>query len=1638
MLNRRGKRVDSACDIMAMERMKKPMRARKRIKTALSLVTALALALSMVSPVLAVTYSAAATISESVTTSGQTYSSETALQNAILVTAGTSTLTNPTVTKSGSPSGSSDDYDFYGTNAAIVATGGTLNISGGTVTTSGAYANAVYAHDEGVINVTGTEITTSAHNSGGVMVTGGGTLNATNVTVTTSEGSSAAIRSDKGGGTLKVEGGSFTTSGQGSPAIYSTADITVNNATLTSTHSEGIVVEGGNSVSLDGVTLTDTNDTLNGQSTTYKNIFLYQSMSGDASSGSSTFSATDSTITTNVGDTFYATNITTTITLKNNTITNKNSDSSKGGYFLRAQADSWGTSGSNGGDVTLNLSNQTAAGDIYIDGVSTLKMNLSDSSSYAGTINGGNTASSIALTLDAGSTLSLTGNSYVTSLKNSDSDNSNITLNGYSLYVNGTAITVSDSGANTETLTFTDSSNYDIPASTVGTAITEIDVSGGVSGGTSPYTFTATNLPAGVSMTTAGVISGTPTAAADASTATIIVTDSASATASIQISVGAVTASDTGDDSSGTDSYNLSENPTITIDSDGSYTITGSATDGCITVDSGKTVTLTLSDVTLTSTTEGYAPVICKANSVVTLVIDGTVTLTDNEDANASNPEGAAIKVKSGASLKIQGDGTLNVYGKCKNGVKGGATSTITVTDSVKLNILEAANNGLAADGSVIIKGGTLDITATNDGIKASPDDGDTASAGTITIYDGDITIDAQSDGINAAGDITIYGGDFTINAQSDGIQTDSNLTISDGTFNIKTLNGYDSGSAFVSDTMSCKGLKASSGSGEDTTADSTATNTITITGGTFTLNTADDAIHSDAYIEITGGKFTIQTGDDGAHADTSLILGTSGGAVARDPDMTINNSYEGLEAGTVYVYSGRYYVRASDDGINAAGGSSDGTDPGAGGGNNFNPGGGGPGGRLMSIGGFDGARLLATSDYSLNIMGGNVYVNADGDGLDSNGALTLTGGNIEVWGQSSGDNEPMDYDGTLTVKGATIFAAGCAGMGAASPSNGSQSYVSYGGTSGGFGGGPGGGNSSGNSASISSGALISVTNGSSTIYQANAPKAVSYVFFSSPDTTSSYSISSGSGSVSCHYGNDWTHSWNSGVVTTAATESASGLRTYACSVCGATETETIPQLVSIPEDEDDSGDDEEDTGYAITFVTDDNCSVNVYYTQKYEDGDTTPDATDVTSTVSYNADTGKPDSSGDGQINFTVVLSDGYTVTKENIAIDGTYNKLKEPSDTGLENTWRITKIQSALTVTITPESSGTDTTTVTGITVKTAPTKTSYMVGDTFDPTGLVLTATYSDASAADVTYGTDSGITFSGFDSSTAGTKTITATYEEQTATFTVTVVETQSEIISISAPVANTGLKYTGNEQTGVPSGTGYTLGGTYAATNVGDYTATATLNDGYAWTDGTSEVKEISWSIARADGPSAPTGLSGVAPTTENGSNGQITGTSTDMEYSASVAFSGASDCSANTTTGLSAGTYYVRYKQTATTEAGAAVAVTVPAYSSSGGSGNSGSGDSSASGGCYVATSVYGSYDCPEVWTLRRFRDNVLAETWYGRLFIRAYYAVSPTAVKLFGDSAWFQNFWRGQLDNLVSNLQADGFESTPYEDQSW
>ena len=380
-------------------------------------------------------------------TSGE-YESTSSDENTISASGSiTATISDVTVSKTGDSDGG-DNTSFYGTNSAIIAKdGANLTLKNITVTTDATGANGVFSYggsattnnsnsDGTTVTISDSKITTTKDNSGGIMTTGGGTMIANNLEVNTSGTSSAAIRSDRGGGTVTVNKGTYKTTGQGSPTIYSTANIKVSDATLEATASEGVVIEGANSVTLDNVKLTDTNNKLNGKSTTYKNIFLYQSMSGDASSGTASFSAKDSTITTNKGDTLYVTNTTATITLENNEIINNDST----GNFLRAQKDSWGNNGSNGGAVTLKLINQDAVGNIVIDSISTLDLSLTENSYYEGTINGDNSAKSIKLSLDKNSKIKLTGDSYVTSLEDDDSSYSNIDFNGYKLYVNGKAI----------------------------------------------------------------------------------------------------------------------------------------------------------------------------------------------------------------------------------------------------------------------------------------------------------------------------------------------------------------------------------------------------------------------------------------------------------------------------------------------------------------------------------------------------------------------------------------------------------------------------------------------------------------------------------------------------------------------------------------------------------------------------------------------------------------------------------------------------------------------------------------------------------------------------------------------------------------------------------------------------------------------------------------------------------------------------------------------------------------------------------------------------------------------------------------------------------------------------------------------
>ncbi len=381
------------------------------------------------------TYNAKQTVAKKGRFESKSFSSTGASENALLVKAEL-LLNNAKIKKTGDAN--DENADFYGTNAALLAINeAKIEMDKATITTNGKYANAVFSYGTATININNSKISTSGDNSGGIMVAGGGQINAKKNTVVTKGNSSAAIRSDRGGGHITVEGGKYQTSGKGSPAIYSTANISVSSATLTSTASEGIVVEGANSVDITNTTLTDNNTTLNGNSETYKNIFLYQSMSGDAEEGSASFEAKNSTITTNKGDTIFVTNTTCIITLNGNKIVNKDPN----GVLLRVQAGKWGKSGSNGGKVRLNIESQKIEGDIVADKISSVELVISANSNYKGAINKENTGN-ITLKISSESSMTLQADSYVKELENGDKTNNNIHANGHKLFVDGKQVKI--------------------------------------------------------------------------------------------------------------------------------------------------------------------------------------------------------------------------------------------------------------------------------------------------------------------------------------------------------------------------------------------------------------------------------------------------------------------------------------------------------------------------------------------------------------------------------------------------------------------------------------------------------------------------------------------------------------------------------------------------------------------------------------------------------------------------------------------------------------------------------------------------------------------------------------------------------------------------------------------------------------------------------------------------------------------------------------------------------------------------------------------------------------------------------------------------------------------------------------------
>ena len=380
----------------------------------------------------------ATTITSDTEDSNATYASSSQDENALRVEGSVSyTGDNLTIKKSGDTS-NTENSDFYGLNAGFLTLdGANTTLSNSTITTDAQGANGIFVYGEGSsVDVSNTTITTSADNSGGIDVTGGASIKANNLNIETSGNSSAAIRSDRGGGTLDVSNGTYTTNGTGSPAVYCTADISVSNATLQANASEGVVIEGQNSV-----TLTDCDVTGNMQGTyqgdeneNLHTIMIYQSMSGDAEEGEANLSITGGSITGENGDLIYSTNTSSVVNLEDVDLTLANDT------LLRIEGNDgsrgWGTSGSNGADMSLFATKQTLTGKIIVDEISSLTLTMSDNSSFEGSINENQEGGTVAVSLDDSSTWTLTGDSYVTSFEGSMD---NVNLNGYTLYVDGVA-----------------------------------------------------------------------------------------------------------------------------------------------------------------------------------------------------------------------------------------------------------------------------------------------------------------------------------------------------------------------------------------------------------------------------------------------------------------------------------------------------------------------------------------------------------------------------------------------------------------------------------------------------------------------------------------------------------------------------------------------------------------------------------------------------------------------------------------------------------------------------------------------------------------------------------------------------------------------------------------------------------------------------------------------------------------------------------------------------------------------------------------------------------------------------------------------------------------------------------------------
>lgn len=400
----------------------------------------------------------------------------------------------------------------------------------------------------------------------------------------------------------------------------------------------------------------------------------------------------------------------------------------------------------------------------------------------------------------------------------------------------------------------------------------------------------------------------------------------------------------------------------VTITAGGTYVVTGTMTEGRILVNAPKEeVTLVLQDSSITCST-GSPLYVYKSKATTLYLPEGTAsTLTDGTDYTFSDSYSSAEEEEPNACL----------YSK----------SDLVIAGSGSLTVNANYNNGITGKDTLFIQKASVTVTAVNHGINGKD---------SLTIKDADITVTSAGDALRSTYDsdptlgyLVITGSALKLTAGEDGIQAETTLTISGGTATVTTAGGAGQS---ISDDTSAKGLKAGT--------------QVTVTGGTLQLNCCDDAIHSNGDVTISGGSFTIATGEDGMHADDTLSISSG--------TIDITRSYEGLEGAKVLISGGKISIVASDDGINAAGGS----DQSGFGGFGFAP---------DAFGG--------SGDYLIRISGGVVTVNASGDGIDSNGDIEVTGGELYISGPTSNGDGTIDCDGSATITGGIVVAAGSTGM---------------------------------------------------------------------------------------------------------------------------------------------------------------------------------------------------------------------------------------------------------------------------------------------------------------------------------------------------------------------------------------------------------------------------------------------------------------------------------------------------------------------------------------------------------------------------------------------------------------------------------